>query len=74
MLYDLVENVPKEVMSEGGRKYGRVRMFLLRLHSFEEPFYNTEAMLALADPASFENIHTRWVGLLCCLTLRKPAE
>jgi ubiquinone/menaquinone biosynthesis C-methylase UbiE len=73
LLYDLVKNMPKEVMAEGGRKYGRVQMFLLWLHSFEEPFYNAESMKNLADPALFENIHTRWVGLLGCLTLQKPA-
>lgn len=73
LLYDLVKNMPKEVRAECGKKYGRTRVFLLRLLSFAEPFYTTETLLALADPALFETIHTRWVGLLCCLTLRKPA-
>ncbi|MBM4102565.1 MAG: class I SAM-dependent methyltransferase [Planctomycetes bacterium] len=72
LLYDLVKNMPKEILAEGRRKYGGYRMFLLWLHSFEEPFYNPESMVSLADPKLFETIHTRWVGLLCCLTLRKP--
>jgi ubiquinone/menaquinone biosynthesis C-methylase UbiE len=72
LLYDLVKNTPKEVMAEGSKKYGRFRIFLLWLHSFEEPFYNADAMRELADPTLFENICIRWVGLLCCLTLRKP--
>jgi ubiquinone/menaquinone biosynthesis C-methylase UbiE len=73
MMYDLVKNTPKDVLAEGRKKYGRYRMFLLWLHSFEEPFYNPESMMELADPKLFQNIHTRWTGLLCRLTLRKPA-
>jgi ubiquinone/menaquinone biosynthesis C-methylase UbiE len=72
LLYDLVKNTPKEVLAEGRKKYGRYRMFLLWLHSFEEPFYMPESMIELADSKLFENIHTRWTGLLCCLTLQKP--
>lgn len=72
LLYDLVKNMPKEVLAESRKKYGSYRMFLLWLHSFEEPFYISESMVRLADPKLFENIHTRWVGLLCCLTLHKP--
>jgi ubiquinone/menaquinone biosynthesis C-methylase UbiE len=71
LLYDLVKQMPKEVLAEGRKKYGRYRIFLLWLHSFEEPFYMPESMIELADPKLFENIHTRWTGLLCCLTLRK---
>jgi len=80
LLYDLVKDTPKEVLAECGAEFGKFRMFLLWLHSFEEPFYNSDAMIKLADPAQsalseaegFENIRTGWVGLLCCLTLRKP--
>lgn len=73
LLYDLVKKMPKDILNEGRKKYGRYRMFLLWLHSFEEPFYLPESMIELADPNLFEHIYTRWVGLLCCLTLRKSS-
>jgi ubiquinone/menaquinone biosynthesis C-methylase UbiE len=72
LLYDLVKDTPKEVLAEGRKQYGNYRMFLMWLHSFEEPFYKPQSMLDLADPKLYEAIQTRWVGLLCCLTLKKP--
>ncbi len=72
LLYDLVKDTSPDVLAEAGRAFGRWRMFLLWLHSFEEPFYNSEAMLRLASSTAFEGVETRWVGLLCRLTLRKP--
>ena len=38
LIYDLVRHTPREVMAEAARQFGRLRMTLLRLHSFEEPF------------------------------------
>jgi ubiquinone/menaquinone biosynthesis C-methylase UbiE len=71
LLYDLIKNTPKEVLAESRKQYGSYRIFLLWLHSFEEPFYNVAEMESLADPTRFENIRARWVGLLCCLTMMK---
>jgi hypothetical protein len=46
-------------------------MLLLWLHSFEEPFRAVAELPALAAPTRFGKGETRFVGLLCCLELRK---
>jgi len=71
LLYDLVSKVPPAVIRGARAEFGRVRSSLLWLHSFEEPFYSPEEMAALAPATHFGRGETRFVGVLCCLTLQK---
>jgi SAM-dependent methyltransferase len=71
LLYDLVSHVPPAVMRKARAEFGRVRSRLLWLHSFEEPFYSPEDMEALAPATHFGRGETRFVGVLCCLMLKK---
>jgi len=73
LLYDVVADTPRDVLAENAARYGRLRMLLFWLHSFEEPFYDREEFEALATPTPFGRADMRWVGVLCCLALRKAA-
>jgi hypothetical protein len=46
----------------------------LWLHAFEEPFYSQKAFGLLAQPSLFRKGETRFMGVLCCLILKKEAE
>jgi ubiquinone/menaquinone biosynthesis C-methylase UbiE len=72
LLYDLVANTPNDVRARMAGQFGRLRVFLFWLHSFEEPFYSHEAMRELAGAASFAEIDAKWVGLLYGVAARKP--
>ncbi len=74
LIYDLVRDTPAAILAEMGRQWGRVRMLLLWLHGFEEPFYSQEEFALLARPTSFREGRTRFVGVLCCLILRKAPQ
>lgn len=74
LLYDLVRKAPREIAEQAGKEFGRFRCALWGLHSFEEPFYSSDEMKALARKTRFESGETRFVGMLCCLVLvRTPA-
>jgi len=71
LMYDLVANTPPRVVKELRRKYGLFRALLLRLHSLEEPFHTVEELESLAAATPFGTGQIRFVGALCCLTLRR---
>ena len=71
LMYDLVTDTPAAILEEMAREFGRLKMTLCRLHSFEEPFYSRENYESLAQPTLFKEGRTRFVGLLCCLILKK---
>lgn len=71
LMYDLVSDTPAEVLDEMGRKFGRLKMNLFWLHGFEEPFYSRENYESLAHPTLFKEGRTRFVGILCCLVMKK---
>ena len=71
LIYDIVSDTPKPVLKDVAREYGRLKTMLFWLHAFEEPFYSHEAFATLAQPSLFKTGHTQYVGLLCCLILRK---
>lgn len=72
LLYDIVSDTPRDVLRQTAREFGRFKMWMLWLHAFEEPFYNRANFSLLADSTAFGKGETRFVGVLCCLTLRKP--
>lgn len=71
LLYDLVRDMPKGVAREVRRRFGTVRLALLWIHSFEEPFLNVDEMTALGEQSAFDVAGTRFVGALACLILKK---
>jgi ubiquinone/menaquinone biosynthesis C-methylase UbiE len=71
LLYDIVSDTPQSVLKEMARGYGRLKTMLFWLHAFEEPFYSHKAFEMLAQPSLFKKGSTRFVGILCCLILRK---
>lgn len=71
LIYDIVSDTPASILKESARKYGKFRMFMLWLHAFEEPFYNCDAYEQLAAQTRFKKGKNRFVGVLCCLTMKK---
>jgi len=71
LMYDLVSDTPAAVLKETAREFGRLKMLLLWLHSFEEPFYSGKDFELLARPTLFKEGRARFVGLICCLILKK---
>ena len=71
LLYDLVSDTPASILKETAREFGRLRMLLLWLHAFEEPFYSVEGMELLARPSLFGEGRTRFLSMMCCLILEK---
>ncbi|MHC4092379.1 MAG: class I SAM-dependent methyltransferase, partial [Planctomycetota bacterium] len=71
LMYDVVSDTPASVLRETAREFGRLRILLLWLHGFEEPFYTRENFALLARPTPFREGETRFVGVLCCLALKK---
>lgn len=71
LMYDIVSDTPTSVLKEMAREHGRLKIMLLWLHAFEEPFYRHKDFALLAQPSLFKEGVTRFVGVLCCLILRK---
>ena len=73
LMYDIVSDTPASVLANMAREFGRLRMMLLWLHAFEEPFYSQENFASLASPTLFREGRIGFVGVLCCLILKKEA-
>jgi len=71
LMYDLVSNTPRAVLEDMRREFGRWKMTLFWLHSFEEPFYTQKSFEQLAAATRFGQGRTEFVGLLCCLIMQK---
>lgn len=71
LVYDLVSDTPKSVLREAAHEFGRLWMFLLWLHAFEEPFYSVQGFMALPAQTLFREGQTRFVGVMYCVTLKK---
>jgi len=71
LMYDLVRDMPKAVREDVHTRFGGVRLALLWLHSFEEPFYSEEAFRSLAAGSSFTVRDEKFVGLFYCMALKK---
>jgi ubiquinone/menaquinone biosynthesis C-methylase UbiE len=73
LMYDIVSDTPASVLRETAREFGRLKMWLFWLHAFEEPFYSRRDFELLAAPTSFKEGRVRFVGVQCCLILKKAA-
>ena len=71
LIYDLVSDTPKSIMKTASQEFGRLKIFLLWLHAFDEPFYSHKKLHLLACPSLFKEGQTQFVGVMCCLILRK---
>ncbi len=70
LLYDIVSDTPAEVLRQSGRDFGRLKIWLCWLHSYEEPFYSSEAFQKLAVPSRFGEGSIRFVGG-CAVGIKK---
>lgn len=71
LIYDLVSDTPPYVLDEVARDFGKLRALLLKVHALEEPFYTRKDLELLAQETLFKRGHTKFVGVQCCLVLRK---
>ena len=71
LMYDLVSDTPASVLKERAHEFGRLKMWLLWLHAFEEPFYSRKDFGLLARPTLFKEGRTQFVGLMYCLIMKK---
>lgn len=71
LIYDLIQKLPDNISRGNVKEFGRFKMILLWLHSFEEPFYTVEEMEALPASTPFHKGEIHFTGALCCLALKK---
>jgi ubiquinone/menaquinone biosynthesis C-methylase UbiE len=71
LIYDIVSDTPKSTLNEIKRECGRLKTTLFWLHSFEEPFYTRQNFEAFAQSSRFQKGRTQFLGLFCCLILKK---
>jgi ubiquinone/menaquinone biosynthesis C-methylase UbiE len=74
LMYDLVSDTPKSILKESAREFGKLKILLLWLHAFEEPFYSYKNFEFLASPTLFKEGQTKFVGIMCCLILKKTTH
>lgn len=73
LMFDLVSNTPASILDDMRGDFGRLKTTIFWLHGFEEPFYSRKNFEALVRPTLFKECRSRFVGLLCCLILKKGA-
>jgi ubiquinone/menaquinone biosynthesis C-methylase UbiE len=71
LIYDIVADTPPTVLRDAAERFGKMRMMLLWLHAFEEPFYRQENLTELACASNFAAGRCRFMGVLCCLHVTK---
>lgn len=71
LIYDLVQNLPKDIIKQNKKEFGKYKMILLWLHSFEEPFYSVKEIELLPTSTPFQKGDIHFTGALCCLVLKK---
>ncbi len=70
-LYDIVKKMPLDIITGLKKDFGRFRVALLWLHSFEEPFYDMEEFRSLYDNSGLHIVDVHFTGALCSLHLKK---
>lgn len=71
LIYDLVQNIPRDVLNSFRKDFGGYRSYLLWLHSFEEPFYDVDEVASIPAATPFKRGEIHFTGALGCLVLRK---
>ena len=71
LIYDLVSDMPSYILKETAREVGTFQMLMLWIHAFEEPFFSTTNFELLARSSLFQEVRTKFVGVLYCMILKK---
>lgn len=71
LMYDVLSDTPASVLKETAKAFGRLKVLIFWLHAFEEPFYSRQNFEALATETLFKKGKTKFVGVLCCLILKR---
>jgi ubiquinone/menaquinone biosynthesis C-methylase UbiE len=71
LIYDVVSDIPRHILKEMRRRSGRLRTAFLWIHAFEEPFLSLANLQDLAESTLFRGGDIRFVGILCCLIMKK---
>jgi ubiquinone/menaquinone biosynthesis C-methylase UbiE len=71
LIYDLIQELPPDIEERAINEFGRFKMMLLWLHTFEEPFYSVDEMIALPATTPFIEGEVHFAGVFCCLVLKK---
>lgn len=73
LMYDVVSDTPQSILKKAAGEFGRLRILLLWIHAFEEPFYSRKAFEQLPKASLFRRGKTSFPGVVCCLALRKDS-
>jgi len=73
LVYDVVSDTPRSVLKKAAGEFGRLRILLLWIHAFEEPFYSRKALEQLPESSLFRGGNTSFPGVFCCLAMRKES-
>ncbi len=71
LIYDIATDTPREIIDDMSRRFGRLRVMLLWIHAFEEPFLSQRDFRALACASRFGASPARFVAGVYCLILKK---
>jgi len=71
LIYDLVSDTPRYVVKNASKEFGKLKMFFLWLHAFEEPFYSHRNFYLIVKPTLFKEVQTKFIGVMFCLILKK---
>lgn len=71
LMYDIVTDMPTDVLEAASREFGRLKMLFLWVHAFTEPFYSVEDYRQLGCSSLFGEAEIGFTGALCCLRMRK---
>jgi len=74
LMYDVASDTPSSVLKETAYEFGRLKVLLFWLHSYEEPFYRSKDFELLARPTLFKEGRAHFVGLMYCLILKKSVN
>jgi ubiquinone/menaquinone biosynthesis C-methylase UbiE len=71
LIYDVVSGTPSHIVEQMQRRFGRLRTAFFWIHAYEEPFLSLSSFQRLAEDTLFKKGEIRFVGVLCCLILKK---
>lgn len=71
LIYDVVSDTPSHMVEQMQLQFGRLRTTFFWIHALEEPFYALTNFARLAEGTRFGQGEIRFVGILCCLILKK---
>jgi ubiquinone/menaquinone biosynthesis C-methylase UbiE len=71
LIYDMVQDPPRDTYRQAAKRFGRLNMGLLWLHSFQEPFLPLARMRNLAQGTPFRQGPETFIGAFFRSTLEK---